>query len=67
MVTTKDNWRKLPEDGFPPVGKTVFAWAKPGGLMYCAYRMVENGRERWNYNYLNITHWQPRPEPPIDN
>ena len=58
---TVQEWISV-KDRFPEENTTVIASTDNGIVFQCLY--VYDGWDLWEGNEVNITHWQPLPQPP---
>ena len=58
---TVQEWVSV-EDRLPEENTTVIAATDKGIVFQCLYDY--DGWDLWDGNEINITHWQPMPEPP---
>ena len=58
---TVQEWVSV-DDRLPEENTTVIAATDKGIVFQCLY--AYDGWDLWDGNEINITHWQPRPEPP---
>ena len=58
---TVQEWVSV-DDRLPEENTTVIAATDKGIVFQCLY--AYDGWDLWDVNNINITHWQPMPEPP---